>query len=76
MVKTMQEHSSMDSIHQAKLKSGYVLHKMALFQSQRNTTVGFVSLKMLFQATQIVLLKEHHLLTNFCIILNYTFFSL
>ena len=29
----------MDSIHQAKLKSGHLLHKMALVQSQRNSTV-------------------------------------
>ena len=35
----------MDSIHQAKLKSGYLLHKITLVQSQRNSTValfGFI----------------------------------
>ena len=32
-------HISMHSIHQAKLKSGHLLHKMALAQSQRNRTV-------------------------------------
>ena len=32
----------MDSIHQAKVKSGHLLHKIALVQSQRNSTVhGF-----------------------------------
>ena len=30
----------MDSIHQAMLKSGHLLHKIALVQSQRNGTVG------------------------------------
>ena len=34
-----QERGSMDSIHQTKLKSGHLPHKMALVQSQRNTTV-------------------------------------
>ena len=29
----------MDSIHQAKVKSGHLLHKIALVQSQRNSTV-------------------------------------
>ena len=29
----------MDSIHQAMLKSGHLLHKIAFDQSQRNTTV-------------------------------------
>ena len=29
----------MDSIHQAMLKSGHLLHKIALVQSQRNSTV-------------------------------------
>ena len=29
----------MDSIHQAKLNTGYLLHKIALVQSQRNKTV-------------------------------------
>ena len=31
--------SSMDSIHQAKLKSSHLLHNMAFVQSQRNRTV-------------------------------------
>ena len=34
-----QERGSMDSIHQAMLKSGHLLHKIALVQSQRNSTV-------------------------------------
>ena len=34
-----QERGSMDSIHQAMLKSGHLLHKIAFDQSQRNTTV-------------------------------------
>ena len=29
----------MDSIHQAMLKSGYLLHKITLLQFQRNSTV-------------------------------------
>ena len=29
----------MDSIHQAKVKIGHLLHKIALVQSQRNSTV-------------------------------------
>ena len=29
----------MDSIHQAKVKSGHLVHKIALVQSQRNSTV-------------------------------------
>ena len=29
----------MDSIYQAKLKSGHLLHKIALVQSQKNSTV-------------------------------------
>ena len=35
-----QERGSMDSIHQGMLKSGHLLHKIALVQSQRNSTVG------------------------------------
>ena len=31
----------MDSIHQAKVKSGHLLHKIALVQSQKNMTVVF-----------------------------------
>ena len=37
----------MYSIHQAKLKSDHLLHKMALVQSQRNSTVNR-RLKVLF----------------------------
>ena len=33
-------HNSMHSIHQAKLKSGHLLHKMTLVQSQRKRTVN------------------------------------
>ena len=29
----------MESIHQAKVKSGHLLHKIAIVQSQRNSTV-------------------------------------
>ena len=36
----------MDSIHQAKVKSGHLLHKMALVQSQRNRTVGIQHYKI------------------------------
>ena len=35
-----QEHGSMVSIHQTKLKSGDLLHKMALVQPQRNRSVA------------------------------------
>ena len=38
-ISVRQERGSMDSIHQAKLKSGHLLHKIALVQSQRNSTV-------------------------------------
>ena len=34
-----QELGSMDSIHQAKVKSGHLLRKIALVQFQRNSTV-------------------------------------
>ena len=34
-----QERGSMDSIHQAKVKSGHLLHEITLVQSQRNSTV-------------------------------------
>ena len=34
-----QKQGSMDSIPQAMLKSGHLLHKIALVQSQRNSTV-------------------------------------
>ena len=33
-------HNSMHSIHLPKMKSGQILHKMALVQSQRNSTVS------------------------------------
>ena len=39
MVSCRQEHGSMVSIHQAMLKIGHLLHKITLFQSQRNSTV-------------------------------------
>ena len=35
-----QERGSMDSIHHVMLKSGHLLHKIALVQSQRNSTVS------------------------------------
>ena len=38
----------MDSICQAKLKSGHLLHKMVLVQSQRNRTVYIIKLTSLF----------------------------
>ena len=39
IISDRQERGSMDSIHQARLKSGHLLHIMALVQSQRNGTV-------------------------------------
>ena len=36
----------MDSIHQAKVKSDNLLHKIALVQSQRNSTVQCVLITM------------------------------
>jgi len=45
-------HNSMLSIHQTNLKSGHLLHKMALVQSQRNSTVP------VFQTCQYYCLKQ------------------
>ena len=35
----------MDSIHQAKVKSGHLLHKIALVQSQRNSTLSKMTIE-------------------------------
>ena len=40
-----QECCSMDGIHQTMLKSGHLLHKIALVQSQRNSTVHMHALE-------------------------------
>ena len=39
-----QEHGRMDSIHQAMLKSGHLLHRIALVQSQRTSEIQAVKL--------------------------------
>ena len=39
----------MDNTHQAKVKNGHVLHKIALVQSQRNSTVHLSSFSVKFQ---------------------------
>ena len=42
----------MDSIHQAMLKSGHLLHKVAFVQSQMNSTVSY-EVKCLFSGGHI-----------------------
>ena len=48
----------MDNTHQAKVKNGHVLHKIALVQSQRNSAVprnlnivSFMQPKVIFQSS-------------------------